>query len=119
MFLLLIRWWYNQGMLLTIRRTEHRFQRVARQFSVGQLAGSLFAPWRRIVSSGGKGPGEVLQDAISNAVSRGVGFGVRFIVLITALFVFIAVGVVFAVEIMVWNFLPLAIVYFLIRGIVG
>jgi len=39
------------------------------RFSVGQLLGSLFAPWHRIVSAGGRDLATKFQDMVGNLVS--------------------------------------------------
>jgi len=119
MVFLMMRWWYGRGWLLAVQRTGVRASAAVARFSVGQLLGSLFAPWHRIVSAGGRDLATKFQDMVGNLVSRLVGFVVRLSVLFAALIVFIGIGVFGIVEIVGWPLLPVACVYCVVRGVTG
>jgi hypothetical protein len=83
------------------------------------LAATLFAPWRRIVSVGGKSLDERLRSAMDNFVSRCVGFAVRLIVIAAGGIAMLVAFVVGCLLVVVWPLVPLGIVYAIIRGITG
>src|SRR5687767_11777583 len=80
-----IQWWYGPGWHDAARRLKTRIRTTYLSFSIPILLGTLFAPWKRIITP----PGASLQDKMramaDNAISRAVGFTVRIFVLIAAL----------------------------------
>ena len=119
MVFVMMRWWYTRGWALCMKRIERQIARVAEHFSAGQLLGSLFAPWHRIVAVGARNINERFQDAISNGVSRLVGFVIRFFVLITSAVILLCTFVLGAVEVVAWPAIPLALIYCVVRGVTG
>ena len=115
----MMRWWYGRGWLMAAERMRSRASGMARQLSAGQLVGSLFEPWHRIVSVGGRGLSAKFQDALSNGVSRGVGFVIRLAVLFTAGVLFVGVTIAAILEAILWPLLPLALLYCLVRSVTG
>jgi hypothetical protein len=111
-------WWYGRGWKEVLTGFRPRMRSVLDNFSVSQLARTLFQPWRRIVTYPGSSLAEKFRAWGDNAVSRAVGFTVRSGVIIIAFFVLIAVAVLTVVEIIVWPLLPLAVPSFLIAGLV-
>lgn len=111
-------WWYGHGWGLVANSFRSRLKGVIDEFSVSQLAHTLFAPWRRIITY----PGASLQARFrawgDNMFSRVVGFFVRFFVLIAALISVLLVTVFTAIELIVWPLLPVAIPVFIIMGLV-
>lgn len=119
MILQMLRWWYSTGWLQAIHRITSWPLGVERHFSFSLLAKTLFSPWRRIVSVGGRSLDAKVRDALDNFVSRCVGFAVRFFVLITAMIgmlVALLFGIIAAI---LWPLMPFLIVYCVIRGIAG
>jgi hypothetical protein len=115
----MLRWWYGAGWLQATHRITSWPLGVERHFSVAILAQTLFSPWRRIVSMGGRSLDAKIKDALDNFVSRCVGFVVRFTVLLTALLGML-ISFIFGVAAMLaWPLIPLLIVYCVIRGITG
>jgi len=115
----LLRWWYVTGWLEAVHRIGSWAKGVERTFSLSLLFRTLFAPWRRIVTIGGKGIDAQMHAALDNLVSRSIGFVIRFVVIIAALvttMVAMTAGIVMAA---LWPFLPLLILYFAFRGIAG
>ena len=89
------------------------------RFSVGILLGTLFSPWKRIISYGDKSIAEQMRALVDNGVSRLVGFTVRVIVLLAA-FVVLTSGLVFSVALVVfWPFVPLASLALIVFGVVS
>lgn len=115
----MLRWWYGTGWLEAVHRIGSWTKGVERTFSLSLLAQTLFSPWRRIISSAGKGLDARMHAAMDNLVSRCVGFVIRFIVLIAAgvsILVALTAGVVMVV---LWPLLPVLVIYFAVRGIIG
>lgn len=115
----LLSWWYGPGWAQAIKRIYKWGRDVALALSAGQLLGSLFEPWRRIVSTSGRSLDDKIRDFFDNLVSRGVGASVRSLVLITAGAAIIA-AVLFGIFIaIIWPLMPPLIIYGLYRSIVG
>lgn len=90
-----------------------------RSFSVATLARTLFSPWRRIISGGGRSLDDKLRATLDNFVSRCVGFVIRFFVLIAAGFVMLGAFLAAVLITGIWPLLPLAFVFFVVRSIIG
>jgi hypothetical protein len=119
MLIELVTWWYGAGWLDTLQRIQKRILGIWRLFSVGILARTLFAPWRRIVSTPGRGLDSLMRSMIDNLVSRVVGFTVRIFVLVGALlatFIALVVGAAIAV---LWPLVPVIAIFCLYKGILG
>jgi len=115
----LFRWWYGPGWMEAARSVTRRTASIEQSFSLGTLVRTLFSPWRRIVSNGGRGLDAKMQAMFDNLVSRFVGFFVRLFVIATAC---LALGLVFffgLVLVIIWPLVPLGIVYGLVRSITG
>ena len=119
MILDMLRWWYGTGWMQTMHRVGTWTSNVEHAFSIGDLFKTLFAPWRRITSSGGRSIDAKMHDAMDNFVSRCVGFSVRSIALIAAAVAGLATIVAGIAMVIIWPLLPIAAVYFLVRGIIG
>jgi hypothetical protein len=119
MILHMLRWWYGTGWMQATHRIGDWTSAVSRTFSVQLLLQTLFSPWRRIITMGGRSIDDKVRAALDNFVSRCIGFVIRLFVLLAAgggmLGAFLAGVLVLAV----WPLLPVAIIYFAIRGITG
>ena len=119
MVLEMIRWWYTAGWLGAMRRIGVLTQQTLRTFSVPTLLGTLFSPWRRIVSLPGRSLDDKIRAAFDNFISRCVGFFVRLLVLLAAAVMvsltFLTAGIIAAL----WPLLPLGMVYAFYRSITG
>src|SRR5687768_8970679 len=113
----MLRWWYGTGWLQATHRITSLPLGVERHFSVSLLARTLFAPWRRIVSAGGRSLDAKIRDALDNFVSRCVGFVVRFLVLFTAMLGMLAAFVFSVAAVIIWPLVPLLVIYCVVRGI--
>jgi hypothetical protein len=113
----LIRWWYSQGWQEWMRRSEAWLTGIYQGFSVPILAGTLFAPWKRITTYAGKSLPEQLHAFADNLVSRFVGSFVRIIVLFVALIALALGSIVAAIGILVWFALPPLAVALIVIGL--
>jgi hypothetical protein len=110
-------WWYSAGWATLSKNVQNRLNNTLAMFSVPSLMRTLFAPWKRIVTNPGAGLAAHLSAIGDNMVSRAIGFTVRLFVLIAALVSVIIVATVGIVQIALWPFIPLAIVYGLVMAI--
>lgn len=94
-----------------------RLKTVLVSFSVSQLLGTLFEPWRRIITYPGASLAEKFHAWGDNIISRLVGFTVRAAVLFAAVLALIAIAILTVVEAVVWPLLPLAVPVCLIAGL--
>jgi len=115
----MLRWWYGTGWLQAMHRIGSWTQGIERAFSVLLLAKTLFAPWKRIITAGGRSFDDKMRAMLDNFVSRCIGFVIRFGVLIAAGVATFATFLTAVVLVAIWPLIPLAIIYFLIRGITG
>jgi hypothetical protein len=112
----LLRWWYGPGWIAAFSRINTRTANVAHAFSAGTLLKTLFAPWKRIQSTG-KSFDAKLRAFTDNLVSRAVGFVVRLGVLIAATVMITGSLILSTMIVLVWPFIPPLIVYSILRGI--
>lgn len=111
-------WWYGAGWADAVKRVGQRISGVWQMFSVGILIGTLFYPWKRIITPPGKSFDAIIRGMIDNTVSRFVGFFVRIFAIIAAMFVTTFVALFGLFVIVVWPILPAAAVYLLVRSLV-
>ena len=115
----LLSWWYGPGWVQAIKRVYTWAHDISLALSAGQLLRSLFEPWRRIVSAGGRSLDVKVKNFFDNLVSRAVGATVRSFVLLAAVAAMVA-AVIFGIFVAVaWPLAPLAIIYSLYKGITG
>jgi hypothetical protein len=81
------------------------------------LLGTLFSPWRRIITPAQGDLMERLRSILDNLISRLVGFAVRIITLVTASIICIWWILVALTQLIVWPFVPIAGIYFIVVGI--
>lgn len=105
----LFSWWYTTGWLTLVQKCGGRLQSTLKFFSVGQLLGSLFAPFRQISAGRVQGPLAVQFRAWGDRVfSRVIGAVVRLMIIVLGLLVVLALTLVCVACIAVWPLLPLA-----------
>jgi len=115
----MLRWWYVTGWMQAARRIGEWTSSVERMFSLSLLLRTLFAPWRRIITPGGRGLDAKVHAALDNLVSRAVGFVIRIFVILAAgisMLTALVLGVFMAI---IWPVLPVAILYCIVRGVTG
>ncbi|UTX51504.1 hypothetical protein KI440_00895 [Candidatus Saccharibacteria bacterium TM7i] len=110
MFLVgLITWWYGRGWIEQWRRNGGMFMRTLEFFSVGQLAATLFSPFRQI-SAGNRGNGSfasAFSAFFDRLISRIVGAFVRGFTIIAGVIVIALQALYVAVIMAFWWFVPL------------
>lgn len=109
LFLSFVQWWYGPGWLDNINQTRERLSRFAKNFSVGILLRTLFAPWKQI-DAGTSAPGQTaMQKFLDRLISRLVGFVVRCLTLLVA-FIGLVLVLIFQIALIVlWPLFPLSV----------
>ncbi|OGL24441.1 hypothetical protein A2884_00995 [Candidatus Saccharibacteria bacterium RIFCSPHIGHO2_01_FULL_48_12] len=115
----LVVWWYGSGWVGAWKDCFSWVKKVQRFFSIDVLLGSLFAPWKRIVSIPGRSLDEKFRAAIDNLVSRVIGFCVRFLVLIVAVIMVTVAGVAGIVMAIIWPLVPFLAIALIVVGFMG
>jgi hypothetical protein len=110
-------WWYGRGWQLVWQSFGRRLRGIMNGFSVTQLAGTLFAPWRRIITPPGASLEAKFRALGDNLISRVIGFVVRLGVLLAAFVTLIVVATLTIVEVIIWPLLPLAVPGCLVAGL--
>lgn len=111
-------WWYGRGWRDAAHRVGKRIAGVSEAFSVSTLLRTLFSPWRRIVTTPGKGVDAIFHAAIDNAVSRLIGFLVRLMALLAAALMLSAFGIFGGLLVLLWPLAPILSVALLIWGLI-
>lgn len=105
----LFSWWYTTGWLTLAQKCGAQLQGVLKFFSVGQLAGSLFAPFRQISAGRVQGPLNVQLQALGDRIfSRAIGAVVRSMLIVLGLIITVMAAAICVAFVVVWPFLPLA-----------
>jgi hypothetical protein len=112
-----VRWWYGTGWKQVAANVRLRIKRTADSFSIQTLSRTLFAPWKRIITTPGSGIDAHLRAIGDNMVSRAVGFVVRLTVLFTAGLSLLALMIFGVLQIILWPIVPLAAIGLIIRGL--
>lgn len=115
----MLSWWYTSGWLQSFHRIGTWLAGVDHAFSVRILIKTLFYPWHRIISVNKKTVNDRINSLMDNLLSRSVGFVVRLITLFTAGVLAASILAAGALMVVIWPLLPLAAVFFLIRGILA
>jgi hypothetical protein len=119
MLLAFFSWWYGQGWRQVASSFQPRLQTVSDNFSVKQLSGTLFAPWKRITSAPGRSLEDKMRAWVDNMFSRVIGFIIRLFVLIGAGVTVLVVAVLTVIETLAWPLIPFAVPVLIIMGIVS
>jgi hypothetical protein len=100
-------WWYGVGWLSLGRKVGGRVNGVLKFFSVGQLATSLFAPFRQISAGNVQGPlGVQLRAWGDKQFSRVIGAIVRLLLIICGIVGAFLYGVLGLIMLVIWPLLP-------------
>lgn len=112
-----LRWWYGAGWRDAARRIPARIHSIYLSFSVPILLGTMFAPWRRIITPGGGSLGQRGRALVDNLVSRVVGFIVRLLALISAGLLIALIGIGGVLLVVLWPLLPIFGVVMIVWGL--
>jgi len=109
MFLVgILSWWYGDGWKQRLQLIKSRLARSSDYFSIGQLASTLFAPYRQISAGGVSGPiGVQLRASVDRLISRIVGMFVRLFVLIFGIVVISLQAVIGVAFLIFWMIIPI------------
>lgn len=113
-------WWYGEGWLSLARKVNGRVTGVLKFFSVGQLAMSLFAPFRQISAGRVQGPlGVQLRAWGDKQFSRVIGAIVRLLLIFCGLIGALLYGVLGLAMMVLWPLLPAVPIVGLVLSISG
>jgi phosphate starvation-inducible membrane PsiE len=115
----MLRWWYVSGWLLALQRIVTWTKGVESAFSLTILVQTLFLPWRRIITMGGKSLDAKFHAALDNFLSRCIGAVVRLFVIVGALLSISVVGIAGIVMAIIWPVLPVAVIFCIVKAITG
>ena len=115
----LFRWWYGAGWRKMAQGIINAPAAVERNFSVTILLNTLFAPWKRIISTQGRSLDAKVQAMFDNLVSRVVGFVVRLFVLFAAAISIAVTTLTSLALVIIWPLVPALIIFCVYKGIAG
>lgn len=110
MFLVgLISWWYGRGWLTHLQRVGSRLSTTIEFFSIGQLAATVFAPFRQISASSRAGGGlsGAAQAVFDSLLSRFIGGFIRLFTIAIGLVVIVLQALYEAIVVVLWWLVPL------------
>ncbi|HVQ44953.1 MAG TPA: hypothetical protein VMT30_08435 [Candidatus Saccharimonadia bacterium] len=113
-----VQWWYGPGWRDAAGRLLARIHDTYLLFSVPSLLTTMFAPWRRIISSPGRSIGDRARATLDNLISRVVGFIVRLIALIAAGVIITLYLVLGGILLLVWPVAPLLGPILIVGGLI-
>ncbi len=121
LFIHMLQWWYGSGWVwITQQFFVRRVGRVASFFSVGDLAKTLFAPFRQDnLNTKGAPIGLKLQAFGGNIISRVLGFFIRLVLIILGLLSIIIVVILGVCMAIIWPLIPLGPIIAVVLWIVG
>lgn len=114
----LLSWWYTDGFMSELGRIFESLRRTAGFFSIGQLAATLFAPYRQIASSP-TGAETWVQRLIDVLISRVMGAIVRIGTITIGLVAMCSLALAGVVRGLLWPLVPLVPVAGAILAILG
>jgi hypothetical protein len=121
MFLVgLLSWWYGRGWIAQWRRMIDRWMTTVRFFSIGQLASTLFSPFRQIsaASNGGSSIAVAFRAFFDKLISRIIGAFVRFFTILAGCIVIALQAVYGTILTILWLLLPvLPVIGFILLAI--
>lgn len=103
----LISWWYGSGWRDQLGLFGERLARVADQWSIGGLAGSLFAPFRQLDTGQVNGPLSVkFRAAIDKLIGRIIGASIRLVMIVIGIMAFLLSLLLGLIWLLIWPLLP-------------
>lgn len=121
MFLVgILSWWYGDGWRQRLQIVKSRLAHSSDYFSIGQLASTLFAPYRQISAGSVAGPiGVQFRAFIDKLISRIVGMFVRLFVLIFGIIALSLQAILGIIILIFWMIIPIFTVIGLIVFVIG
>lgn len=121
MFLVgILSWWYGDGWRQRLQIVKSRLAHSSDYFSIGQLASTLFAPYRQISAGSVAGPiGVQFRAFIDKLISRIVGMFVRLFVLIFGIIALSLQAILGIIILIFWMIIPIFPAIGLIVFVIG
>ncbi|MBN1168670.1 ATP-dependent Clp protease ATP-binding subunit [Candidatus Woesebacteria bacterium] len=102
-------WHYSSGLQLYMQRWMRAFDWVLHYFSISELLGSLFAPWKRLIEdddSPGFNPQKFFEILTFNLISRFIGAAVRACLIFVSVLLLIMAFFAGIFGLIVWMIIP-------------
>ena len=116
----MLNWWYTDGWSARLRKSKQSIGGMTEFFSIGQLAKTLFSPFRQISAGKVNGPvGVQLRAFVDQLISRAIGGVVRFFVILFGLIAIVATALVQFIVVLFWLLMPLVFVGGFIMAVIG
>ena len=108
MFLVgLLQWWYGRGWVSQVALFKEHLAGISSFFSIGQLAGTLFAPFRQISVGAVNGSvGVQLRAFFDKTLSRCIGAIVRLFTIFAGIMTLVVSTIVESLLLAIWLLLP-------------
>ncbi len=121
MFLVgMLNWWYTDGWKARRQKSGRQLVTVTEFFSIGQLAATLFSPFRQISAGRVTGPAGVqLRAFFDQLLSRIIGMVIRTIFIIAGLLVMTFLAVAELIILLLWLLLPIVPIVGCIIAVIG
>jgi hypothetical protein len=121
MFLVgMLNWWYTDGWKARRQTSGRQLIGVAGFFSIGQLASTLFSPFRQISAGQVNGPAGVqLRAFFDQLLSRVVGLVIRTLFIVAGLLIMALLALIEFLIIVLWLIVPLLPVVGCIMAVIG
>ena len=119
MLLALFKWWYGSGWIESWRDVPRQLKATEQMFAMSVLLRNLFSPWKQIITPPGRSLDEKFRAMIDNLISRVIGFFVRLGTIIFALGTLLFFLILRLAAAIAWPLLPAALIYCVIRAVVG
>lgn len=104
----LLSWWYGAGYIQRTRLIRERMTSTIDYFSITLLLRTFFSPFRQISAGRVDGPiGVKWQAFVDRLVSRCIGAVIRFFMIFIGMFMILLYGIIGAVSLLLWVFIPL------------
>lgn len=112
-------WHYRGGLAMAFGNAAAGVRGVFNFFSVGELAHTLFTPWRRIIESYGRGfdPSRFFSTLAGNLLSRLLGAIVRSVVISVGIGASVAAGIAGVFGVILWCVLPILLPMLFVWGV--
>jgi len=115
-----LKWHYGKALLKTFELWKNILVFLLNYFSIKNLIGNFFTPWKRLVGRYPRGfkLSEYLSIFISNMIMRIVGMLMRSVMLIVGLTFCCIYIILLPIGLVAWLVLPVFIIWLLLYGIV-
>lgn len=119
-FLGYLKWHYGKALATTFTFWKNIFVFLFNFFSIKNLLGNFFTPWKRLADSYPKNFNlkAYFFTFLVNTIMRTVGMLLRLIIIIIGLAVCIAFIIFFPISLLIWLVLPLTVIALIVYGLI-